>query len=223
MPVSLVIGGQWGDEGKAKIVDYLAQDADYVVRYQGGANAGHTVVANGKRFAFHLVPAGILYPHVTCVLGGGMVIDPLALVSEIDHVLSEGIAVDGRIHISEQAHLVLPYHIALDKASEARLGRGSIGTTCKGIAPAYVDKVARRGVRMGDLLRSKGDVEEMLTGKIRENNKRLKALGGGPVPVASTVAELLRARKRIPRRSRRTRARGAYRGHARRAVGSARK
>lgn len=197
MSVALVIGGQWGDEGKAKIIDYLARDADYVVRYQGGANAGHTVVADGRRFAFHLVPSGILYPQVTCVLGGGMVIDPVALVTEIDSVVAEGIDVTGRILVSEQAHVVLPYHIALDRALETRLGKRSIGTTCKGIAPAYVDKVGRRGIRMGDLLRPKAEIEERIIKRIRENNKRLKSLGAPPLPVARTVSKLLRARKRI--------------------------
>ncbi|UCH82813.1 MAG: adenylosuccinate synthetase, partial [Candidatus Latescibacterota bacterium] len=153
MPVTLVIGGQWGDEGKAKIIDCLAGDAGYVVRYQGGANAGHTVVVDGARFAFHLVPSGILYPHVTCILGGGMVIDPIALAGEIDGIKAQGISVDNRIFVSEQAHAVLPYHMLLDAGSEKRLGASSIGTTKKGISPAYVDKVARKGIRMGDFLR----------------------------------------------------------------------
>ena len=148
MPVTLIVGGQWGDEGKAKIIDYLAQDVDYVVRYQGGANAGHTVVVGDQRFAFHLVPSGILYPQVTCILGGGMVIDPSALVAEIDSIVSRGIETGGRILISSQAHLVLPYHIVQDAGIESKKGKGKIGTTQKGISPAYTDKAAREGVQM---------------------------------------------------------------------------
>jgi adenylosuccinate synthase len=197
MPVSLIIGGQWGDEGKAKIIDYLARDADYVVRYQGGANAGHTVVVDGKRFAFHLLPSGLLYPQVTCVLGGGMVIDPIALSKEIEGVVSEGIKVDGRIFISEQAHVVMPYHIVMDGASETKLRERSIGTTRKGIAPAYTDKAARRGVRMGDFLRPRADFEQMLTKKIRENNRRLRDIGATALPVGKTVTEFLRVKKKL--------------------------
>lgn len=197
MSVTLIVGGQWGDEGKAKIIDYLARDAQYVVRYQGGANAGHTVVVDDKRFAFHLLPSGILYPQVTCVLGGGMVVDPLALGDEIDHVVGEGIDVEGRILISEQAHVVLPYHILLDGASEKKLGRRSIGTTNKGITPAYVDKIGRRGVRMGDFLRSRADFMAFLSGKIRENNRRLKAFGIAPLPVTKTVETFLGIRNKL--------------------------
>jgi adenylosuccinate synthase len=120
MPVTLVVGGQWGDEGKAKIIDYLARGMDFVVRYQGGANAGHTVVVGSEKFAFRQVPSGILYPRVTCVLGGGMVIDPHALIEEIDGIRARGVDVDGRILVSEQAHLVLPYHVLLDCARASR-------------------------------------------------------------------------------------------------------
>jgi len=197
MSASLIIGGQWGDEGKAKIIDYLARDTDFVVRYQGGANAGHTVVTDGKRFAFHLLPSGLLYPKVKCVLGGGMVIDPFALAKEIDGVVAEGIDVDGRIIISEQAHVVMPYHIMLDGASETKLGARSIGTTRKGIAPAYTDKAARRGIRMGDFLRTRSDLEQLLTKKIRENNRILKHLGASPVPVSKTVTGLLQLKKKL--------------------------
>jgi len=191
MSVSLIIGGQWGDEGKAKIIDYLARDADFVVRYQGGANAGHTVVAEGRKFAFHLIPSGILYPKVTCVLGGGMVIDPIALADEIDGVVEQGIDVDGRIVISEQAHLVMPYHIALDGLSETKLGSKSIGTTRKGIAPAYTDKAARRGIRVGNFLRPRSELETLFTKKIRENNRVLRSFGASPIPISKTVDDLM--------------------------------
>jgi adenylosuccinate synthase len=197
MPVTLVVGCQWGDEGKAKIIDHLARRADYVVRYQGGANAGHTVVANGERFAFHLVPSGVLYPHVVCVLGGGMVIDPIALASEIEGVVERGIDVGGRIFVSEQAHVVFPYHVRIDQGIETRLGASAVGSTGKGITPAYVDKVGRRGVRMGELLRPTAEVVELFSEKIRENNKTLRSLGVPPLPVKKTVETLVRATKKI--------------------------
>lgn len=197
MPVTLVVGCQWGDEGKAKIIDYLARDADYVVRFQGGANAGHTVVADGERFAFHLVPSGILYPHVVCILGGGMVIDPIALASEIETIVERGIDVDRRVFVSEQAHVVFPYHVEMDRGSETRLGASAIGSTGKGITPAYVDKVGRRGVRMGDLVRPRAELVELFSEKIRENNKHLRRLGVRPLSVKKTVETLLGAMKTI--------------------------
>ena len=197
MPVTLVVGGQWGDEGKAKIIDYLARDVDTVVRFQGGANAGHTVVVGSERFAFHLVPSGILYPNVRCVLGGGMVIDPCALVSEIDSIASRGVDVKGRILISSQAHLVLPYHHRLDAGSEEKRGDGGIGTTKKGISPAYQDKISREGVRMSDLCRRPSDLEELLRTKIRQKNKLLKGLGQKPVSPKQVIADVMAARKVI--------------------------
>jgi len=197
MPVTLVVGGQWGDEGKAKIIDYLARDADVVVRYQGGANAGHTVVVGAERFAFHLVPSGILYPRVTCVLGGGMVIDPVALVREIDGLVARGVDVGGRIRVSAQAHLVMPYHIRLDHASEERKGEGCIGTTGKGIAPAYADKAAREGVRMADLQRKSADLEALVRERVREKNRLLRAMGVPGVSARRVVADLFAARRRL--------------------------
>ncbi len=197
MAVTLVVGGQWGDEGKAKIIDFLAEDADFVARYQGGANAGHTVVVGDDRFAFHLVPSGILYPHASCILGGGMVIDPSALTREIDGIVEKGIDVGGRIFISEQAHIVLPYHIAMDCGSEESLGDSSIGTTRKGITPAYVDKIGRRGIRMGDLLRPRADLERLLETRIRENNKQLRAQGHKTIPVKKTIKTLFEIKKKI--------------------------
>lgn len=197
MSVTLIVGCQWGDEGKAKIVDYLARGMDYVVRFQGGANAGHTVVVDGMRFAFHLVPSGILYPHVTCILGGGMVIDPIALSSEIDGIAERGVDVGGRIFVSEQAHVVLPYHIHMDRGSEARLGAASIGTTGRGITPAYVDKIGRRGVRMGDLLSPCSELERLFGRKIRENNRKLADLGVPPLPVKKSVGSLLAVAEKI--------------------------
>ena len=197
MSVTLVIGGQWGDEGKAKIIDYLAPDADYVVRYQGGANAGHTVVTDGKRFAFHLVPSGILYPRVTCVLGGGMVVDPVALEGEMEQLAQKGIDVSGRILISEQAHVVMPYHIVMDRGSEERLGSEAIGTTRKGISPAYMDKVGRDGMRMCDFLRSRADLEKFLAHLLRKQNKRLRQHGLSPIPITKTVDRMTALKKKL--------------------------
>jgi len=197
MPVTLVVGGQWGDEGKAKIIDYLARDADVVARYQGGANAGHTVVVGRERFAFHLVPSGILYPRVKCVLGGGMVIDPMALVREIDGLVPRRVEVARRILVSAQAHLVMPYHLRLDRASEEKKGAECIGTTGKGIAPAYADKAAREGIRMADLTRKRADFEALVRERVAEKNRVLRAMGVSGVSAARVVADLMAARRRL--------------------------
>jgi adenylosuccinate synthase len=197
MPVTLITGGQWGDEGKAKIIDHLAPSSDFVVRFQGGANAGHTVVVGEDRFAFHLVPSGILYPDVTCILGGGMVIDPNALVAEIKSIASRGIDVTGRVFVSSQAHVVLPYHVALDRGSEEKKGLDKIGTTQKGIAPAYVDKVARDGVRMSDLCMRPSDLTELLRQKIRRKNQALRAAGIRPLSPKKVIEDVLTARKTL--------------------------
>jgi adenylosuccinate synthase len=146
-----VLGAQWGDEGKGKIVDLLTPNFQIVARYQGGHNAGHTVYANGRKFVLRLLPSGILHEGVTCVIGNGVVIDPQALFAEIDEIEAAGIRVGDRLVISDKAHLILPYHKELDLLSEARRGEGKIGTTKRGIGPAYEDKIARRGVRVGDL------------------------------------------------------------------------
>jgi adenylosuccinate synthase len=146
-----VLGAQWGDEGKGKIVDLLTPHFSIVARYQGGHNAGHTVFVNGAKFILRLIPSGILHPGITCVIGNGVVIDPQALFAEIDELTNNGIDVDGRILISDKAHLILPYHRDLDLLAEARRGERKIGTTSRGIGPAYEDKIARRGIRVGDL------------------------------------------------------------------------
>jgi adenylosuccinate synthase len=146
-----VLGAQWGDEGKGKIVDLLTRNFSIVARYQGGHNAGHTVYAGGRKFVLRLLPSGILHSGVTCVIGNGVVVDPQALFAEIDELEGAGIAVGDRLVISDKAHLILPYHRELDLLSEARRGERKIGTTSRGIGPAYEDKIARRGVRVGDL------------------------------------------------------------------------
>ena len=150
MPVLTVIGAQWGDEGKGKIVHYLSQGADWVVRYQGGDNAGHTVVIDGQSYALHLAPSGILFSRPRTAIGNGVVVNPAALQKEVRMLEERGIRVRGRLFVSLQAHVILPYHIALDRVREG--GRGPIGTTLKGIGPCYEDKVARRGVRVADFL-----------------------------------------------------------------------
>ncbi len=148
----VILGGQWGDEGKGKIVDLLTENANVVVRFQGGHNAGHTLVIDGNRLVLHLIPSGILHEGVMCVLGQGVVISPQALMDEIDLLNQKGIPVMERLRVSNAATLVLPYHVALDKAREQAQGAKAVGTTCRGIGPAYEDKVARRALRMVDLL-----------------------------------------------------------------------
>ncbi len=146
-----VLGAQWGDEGKGKIVDLLTPRFDLVARYQGGHNAGHTVYVNGAKFVLRLIPSGILHPGVTCVIGNGVVVDPQALFTEVDELARNGISVEGRLFVSDKAHVILPYHRDLDLLSEARRGERKIGTTSRGIGPAYEDKIARRGIRVADL------------------------------------------------------------------------
>jgi adenylosuccinate synthase len=152
MPNLVVIGTQWGDEGKGKIVDILARDADVVVRYQGGSNAGHTVVNDRATFVFHVVPSGVLYRGTLCVIGNGVVIDPAALIEELDQLQAKGVRIGRNFAISHRAHLILPYHKAIEKASEQSKGSRRIGTTGRGIGPSYADKMARIGIRVGDLL-----------------------------------------------------------------------
>ncbi|GBD10506.1 Adenylosuccinate synthetase [bacterium HR23] len=157
MPAYAIIGGQWGDEGKGKVVDYLARDMHIVARYSGGNNAGHTVMNEKGQFAFHLVPSGIFWPQVTCVIGNGVVVDPDVLLNEIEGLQKVGVDVH-RLQVSDRAHLIMPYHILLDRLEEEARGHRAIGTTGKGVGPAYEDKAGRRGIRLGDLL----DLEALL-------------------------------------------------------------
>uniref|UniRef100_UPI0035668513 adenylosuccinate synthase n=1 Tax=Paraconexibacter sp. TaxID=2949640 RepID=UPI0035668513 len=154
MPGTVIVGAQWGDEGKGKIIDLLASRADAVIRFQGGNNAGHTIVSGGETWKFHLVPSGILYPGKTCIIGNGVVIDPAVLTDEIDGLRKRGVDVSG-LKISANAHVITPYHRILDRAGEDRLGKNEIGTTKRGIGPAYADKAARLGIRIQDLLDEK--------------------------------------------------------------------
>lgn len=181
MPVSVVIGSQWGDEGKGKIVDLLSQDVDVVARYQGGANAGHTICwgegADAKTFVLHLVPSGIFHEGTTCVIGNGVVIDPAALMEEIRTIRALGYDVEGRLLISHNAHLIMPYHKKVEEARERSREGGAIGTTGRGIGPAYVDKFARTGIRVVDLL-DRDVLRAKLKRSIEEKNALLKGVYG---------------------------------------------
>src|SRR6186997_2308912 len=154
MPGIVIVGAQWGDEGKGKVVDLLAEQADLVIRFQGGNNAGHTIVRDGETWKFHLIPSGILYSGKTCIIGNGVVIDPKVLTDEIDNLRARGIDVSG-LRVSANAHLIMPYHMMLDHAGEAKLGKLEIGTTKRGIGPCYADKAARLGIRVQDMLDEK--------------------------------------------------------------------
>ncbi len=192
----VVVGAQWGDEGKGKIVDVLAAEADIVARYQGGANAGHTVDVAGDEFILHQIPSGILHRDKRCLLGNGVVVDLKQFFKELDALQARGIDAEPRIGISGRAHLLLEYHKQLDRASEKRRGSGKIGTTGKGIGPAYEDKVARRGIRAGDL-RDVDRAESMLRQAAERANERLAAAGGDPVDPDRLVADVLTIRDRL--------------------------
>lgn len=183
----VVVGAQWGDEGKGKLVDVLAEKADWVVRYQGGANAGHTVHIGDKSFVLHQIPSGILHPGVRCAIGNGVVMDPETLFTEVDELIADGVDVEGRLYVSERAHLVMPYHKLVDKASAASK---AIGTTGRGIGPAYEDKVARRGVRVLDL-RNPARLRELVTAGVERANAQLERSGSDlRASVDETIAAL---------------------------------
>lgn len=175
MGVTLVLGSQWGDEGKGKIVDLLSSKAEIVARYQGGANAGHTIVFGGKQYILHLIPSGILNPKTKCIIGNGVVIDPVALMDEIKMLEDNGIDVSGRLFISHKAHLIMPYHKLLDKARENSNSSKPIGTTGRGIGPSYIDKAKRSGIRIVDLL-DRDAFSEKLKQNIAENNNILNKI-----------------------------------------------
>src|SRR5436305_2754027 len=151
MPATVIVGLQWGDEGKGKTTDFLAEQTAMVVRYQGGDNAGHTVVRGDEVFKLRLTPSGVLYPHITSVIGNGVVVNPVTLIEELDTLTARGIDV-ARVRVSRSAHVIMPYHVALDRANEARLGGARVGTTGRGIGPTYGDRAWRVGLRMEDLL-----------------------------------------------------------------------
>ena len=174
---TVVVGAQWGDEGKGKIIDLLAEEVDIVARYQGGNNAGHTVVVDGEEFIFHLIPSGILYPGKLCVIGNGVVVDPEALLAEITALRAKGVAITNNLLVSDQAHVIFPYHKALDKLQDARSGQ--LGTTGRGIGPCYVDKMARCGIRVADLL-NPATLERKLRANLDEKNVILQHMYGAP-------------------------------------------
>jgi adenylosuccinate synthase len=183
MSLVILIGAQWGDEGKGKIIDYVVRDMDMVVRYQGGNNAGHTVCIGDKKYVLHLIPSGILHPDKICLIGNGVVLDPAALLEEIESLKKMGISVENRLKIAGNTHLIMPYHKVLDSASEENLGNNKIGTTGRGIGPCYVDKAQRCGIRMCDLC---GEDTALFAMKVRKNcEEKNKILAGlyGEFPV----------------------------------------
>ena len=196
MANTILVGAQWGDEGKGKIIDVLTGDADVVVRTQGGNNAGHTVFIGKQKYVLHLIPSGILRKGKVCVIGNGVVIDPIGLVDEINGLEKLSIKIDDNLFISETAHIVLPYHRELDEQREILKGKNKIGTTKRGIGPAYGDKAARTGLRMIDLIKPKA-FEEKLKAKIKENNEILKAFGARPLSFAKVHETYRRAAEKL--------------------------
>jgi adenylosuccinate synthase len=181
MAITVILGAQWGDEGKGKITDLLAAQTDLVVRYGGGDNAGHTVTVGTERFALHLIPSGILYPRVICLLGGGMVVNPQRLLAEMDGLAARGVDVSpARLKLSGQAHLILPYHIALDGAAEGLRGGAALGTTRRGIGPAYTDKAARTGIRAQELLHPPEALAQRIREQLAAKNEILDKIYGQP-------------------------------------------
>lgn len=189
---TILVGSQWGDEGKGKIIDVLTSDADIVVRSQGGNNAGHTIVSGDKKYILHLIPSGILRSGKICVIGNGVVIDPIALSKEIEDLRAQGIKISKNLLISENAHLVMPYHRALDEARERIKGKNKIGTTKRGIGPAYSDKAARAGLRLCDLMRP-ALFEKKLKLRIKENNLLLSTLGEKKLSYGAVLKDYLKA------------------------------
>ena len=196
MANTILIGAQWGDEGKGKIIDVLTSKADVVVRSQGGNNAGHTVIHRGKKYILHLVPSGILRRGKVCVIGNGVVIDPIALVGEIEGLRKLEVEIERNLMISDCAHLVLPYHRLLDEQRELRQGHVRIGTTKRGIGPAYGDKAARTGLRMSDLMQPVL-FSKKLKAKVRENNSILQALGAKPINYRKVNDQYLEAGRKL--------------------------
>jgi len=195
MPVQIIVGAQWGDEGKGKVVDMLSERADIVARYQGGANAGHTVCIGDRQYVLHLIPSGMFHENITCVIGNGVVIDPVALMSEIAQLRQAGVSIAGRLLISHNAHLIMPYHKQLDAARE-RVSE-KIGTTGRGIGPAYIDKAMRTGIRIVDLL-DRDEVARKLAVNIEEKNQILtKIYGESKLDVDAIIAEYVEFDKEI--------------------------
>jgi adenylosuccinate synthase len=196
MANTILVGAQWGDEGKGKIIDFLTEKADIVVRSQGGNNAGHTVINGPNKYVLHLIPSGILRAGKTCVIGNGVVIDPLSLLGEIEGLRAQKIKVGKNLLISDAAHLVFPYHRLLDEQREVKKGKNKIGTTKRGIGPAYGDKAARVGLRICDLMQPEL-FSRLLEARVKENNAVLKAFGGKPVNFKEVNAAYLDAAEKL--------------------------
>lgn len=189
MPAYAVLGAHWGDEGKGKVIDYLAENASVVARYSGGNNAGHTVMNEHGTFSFHLVPSGVCWPHTQNVIGNGVVVDPQVLLDEIEMVRSAGLP--GNVFVSDRAHVIMPYHITLDRLEEERRGKDAIGTTGRGVGPAYVDKVGRQGIRIGELLDPE-DLALRLPDIIRFKDETITKLYGGEPVDSDSIFDLTR-------------------------------
>ena len=188
MPAYAVIGGQWGDEGKGKVIDYLAGSVDYVVRYSGGNNAGHTVVNDQGTFQLHLVPSGVCWPGVRGIIGNGVVVNPDVLLDELTMLASRGIDIN-QVYVSERAHVIMPYHILLDRLEEEARGSAAIGTTGQGVGPAYMDKTARMGIRVGDLLDGEGLVARLKPTLAFKNALITKIYGGQCISLEEMLAK----------------------------------
>jgi adenylosuccinate synthase len=186
MPATVIVGLQWGDEGKGKMTDFLAEQVAMVVRYQGGDNAGHTVVSGDEVFKLRLTPSGVLYPHITSVIGNGVVVNPVTLIDELDMLASRGIDVS-RVRVSRSAHVIMPYHVALDVGNESRLGDAKVGTTGRGIGPTYGDRAWRIGLRMEDLL-NEAVLRERIARVLPDKNLLLEGMAGQPFEVEPLVA-----------------------------------
>jgi adenylosuccinate synthase len=196
MPNTILVGAQWGDEGKGKIIDFLTEEADIVVRSQGGNNAGHTVIIGGKKFTLHLIPSGILRSGKACVIGNGVVVDPIDLIRELMGLQKQGVTIGDNLFISDCAHVVFPYHRMLDECRERAKGDKKIGTTKRGIGPCYGDKVERTGLRMGDLVHPK-TFSEKFQAKVEENNKILEAFGEKPIDFLEVKKTYLAAARKL--------------------------
>src|SRR5688572_21048673 len=185
MPATVIVGLQWGDEGKGKTTDFLAEQTAMVVRYQGCDNAGHTVVRGDEVFKLQLTPSGVLYPHITSVIGNGVVVNPVTLIAEFDMLNARGISTD-RVRVSRSAHVIMPYHVALDQANETRLAGAKVGTTGRGIGPAYGDRAWRLGLRMEDLL-DRAVLRERIGRVLPDKNLLLSSMGCPPFTVEALV------------------------------------
>ena len=196
MPAYAVIGGQWGDEGKGKVIDYLSEHVTMCARYSGGNNAGHTVLNAAGEFKFNLMPSGVVWPHVTPVIGNGVVVDPNVLIAEINNLRTRGLDVS-KLQVSDRAHIIMPYHIRLDQLEEIDRGQGALGTTGRGVGPAYVDRVARSGIRFSDMLDAEG-LRDRLTQAVAKANKVITMVHeGDPFSVDELFAQCLNWREEL--------------------------